>query len=147
MCKDTSWVICDLPLAVRLQFMQYAKPSPFLVAWVYVFLEKPKRAEATCVFIFIFHFVGLRDGWWLTLAWEAAYIQNSNCTILVLRSWLPPDPPPPLFLCETAEKCGAPCTTDQFTCDNGCCLDPGLECDLTPQCSDGSDEETCEDCK
>ncbi|XP_041669488.1 kunitz-type protease inhibitor 1a [Cheilinus undulatus] len=43
------------------------------------------------------------------------------------------------------EKCGAPCTTEQFTCDNGCCLDPGLECDSTPQCSDGSDEQKCED--
>ncbi|XP_044021462.1 kunitz-type protease inhibitor 1a isoform X2 [Siniperca chuatsi] len=43
------------------------------------------------------------------------------------------------------EKCGAACTTDQFTCANGCCLDPGLECDSTPQCSDGSDEQKCED--
>ncbi|KAM9341328.1 kunitz-type protease inhibitor 1a [Symphorus nematophorus] len=43
------------------------------------------------------------------------------------------------------EKCGAPCTTEQFTCDNGCCLDPGLECDSTPQCSDGSDEKKCAD--
>ncbi|XP_018545772.1 LOW QUALITY PROTEIN: kunitz-type protease inhibitor 1a [Lates calcarifer] len=43
------------------------------------------------------------------------------------------------------EKCGAPCTTEQFTCDNGCCLDPGLECDSTPQCGDGSDEKKCED--
>ncbi|XP_034433097.1 kunitz-type protease inhibitor 1a [Hippoglossus hippoglossus] len=43
------------------------------------------------------------------------------------------------------EKCGAPCSTKQFTCSNGCCLDPGLECDATPQCSDGSDEQKCED--
>ncbi|XP_060918456.1 kunitz-type protease inhibitor 1a [Labrus mixtus] len=43
------------------------------------------------------------------------------------------------------ETCGAPCTTDQFTCANGCCLHPGLECDSTPQCSDGSDEFKCED--
>lgn len=50
-------------------------------------------------------------------------------------------------LCTTAEKCNAPCTTEQFTCDNGCCLDPGLECDSTPQCSDSSDEQKCEDCK
>ncbi|XP_036928127.1 kunitz-type protease inhibitor 1a [Acanthopagrus latus] len=42
------------------------------------------------------------------------------------------------------EKCGAPCTTEQFTCDNGCCLDPGLECDSTPQCSDNSDERECD---
>ncbi|XP_029973449.1 kunitz-type protease inhibitor 1a [Salarias fasciatus] len=46
---------------------------------------------------------------------------------------------------EQGEKCGAPCTADQFTCSNGCCLDPGLECDSTPQCSDGSDEEKCQD--
>lgn len=43
------------------------------------------------------------------------------------------------------EKCNGPCTTEQFTCGNGCCLDPGLECDSTPQCSDGSDEQKCED--
>lgn len=43
------------------------------------------------------------------------------------------------------EKCGTPCTTEQFKCENGCCLDPALECDTTPQCSDGSDEKKCED--
>lgn len=43
------------------------------------------------------------------------------------------------------ERCGAPCTAEQFTCDNGCCLDRGLECDETPQCSDGSDEKNCDD--
>ncbi|XP_028251987.1 kunitz-type protease inhibitor 1a [Parambassis ranga] len=43
------------------------------------------------------------------------------------------------------EKCGKPCTPVQFTCANGCCLDPGLECDSTPQCNDGSDEQKCED--
>lgn len=50
-------------------------------------------------------------------------------------------------LCDAGEKCGAPCTRGQFTCDNGCCLDPGLECDTIPQCGDGSDEKKCEDCK
>ncbi|XP_062253369.1 kunitz-type protease inhibitor 1a [Platichthys flesus] len=43
------------------------------------------------------------------------------------------------------ETCGSPCSREQFTCSNGCCLDPGLECDKTPQCSDGSDELKCED--
>ncbi|KAM4541405.1 kunitz-type protease inhibitor 1a isoform 2-T2 [Fundulus diaphanus] len=43
------------------------------------------------------------------------------------------------------EKCGTPCTAEQFTCGNGCCLDQGLECDETPQCTDGSDEANCED--
>ncbi|KAM6968547.1 kunitz-type protease inhibitor 1a [Tautogolabrus adspersus] len=43
------------------------------------------------------------------------------------------------------EKCGAPCTTEEFTCANGCCLHPGLECDSIPQCSDDSDELKCED--
>ncbi|KAG8013620.1 Kunitz-type protease inhibitor 1 [Nibea albiflora] len=43
------------------------------------------------------------------------------------------------------EKCGAPCTADQFTCANGCCLDPGLDCDSKQQCSDGSDEQNCKD--
>uniref|UniRef100_A0A3Q3VP30 Uncharacterized protein n=1 Tax=Mola mola TaxID=94237 RepID=A0A3Q3VP30_MOLML len=42
-------------------------------------------------------------------------------------------------------SCGAPCTTEQFSCENGCCLDPGLECDLTPQCSDRSDEQNCKE--
>lgn len=50
----------------------------------------------------------------------------------------------PLCLCAAGEKCGAPCTTEQFTCGNGCCLDPGLECDSTPQCSDKSDEQECD---
>ncbi|XP_068194418.1 kunitz-type protease inhibitor 1a [Antennarius striatus] len=43
------------------------------------------------------------------------------------------------------ERCDAPCTVEEFTCDNGCCLDPGLECDSAAQCSDGSDEKTCKD--
>ncbi|XP_068607876.1 kunitz-type protease inhibitor 1a [Brachionichthys hirsutus] len=42
-------------------------------------------------------------------------------------------------------RCDSPCTTEEFPCENGCCLDPGLECDGTPQCSDGSDEQRCED--
>ncbi|XP_069008093.1 kunitz-type protease inhibitor 1a [Embiotoca jacksoni] len=46
---------------------------------------------------------------------------------------------------DQGEKCGAPCTINQFTCDNGCCLDPGLECDSAPQCSDSSDELKCKD--
>ncbi|XP_076017619.1 kunitz-type protease inhibitor 1a isoform X2 [Genypterus blacodes] len=43
------------------------------------------------------------------------------------------------------ETCGVTCTPEQFTCANGCCLDPGLECDKEKQCSDGSDEAKCED--
>ncbi|KAA8582323.1 hypothetical protein FQN60_009063 [Etheostoma spectabile] len=43
------------------------------------------------------------------------------------------------------ERCNAPCTTEEFTCANGCCLDRALECDKSPQCSDGSDEQKCED--
>ncbi|XP_017273938.1 kunitz-type protease inhibitor 1a [Kryptolebias marmoratus] len=43
------------------------------------------------------------------------------------------------------EQCGGPCSIEQFTCDNGCCLSPGLECDDTPQCSDKSDENNCAD--
>ncbi|KAJ3613445.1 hypothetical protein NHX12_019694 [Muraenolepis orangiensis] len=39
------------------------------------------------------------------------------------------------------EVCGALCTEEQFTCTNGCCLDPGLECDTKAQCSDKSDED------
>ncbi|KAM9708693.1 kunitz-type protease inhibitor 1a [Menidia menidia] len=46
---------------------------------------------------------------------------------------------------DIGETCGTPCTPDQFSCANGCCLDPALECDSTPQCSDGSDEQKCEE--
>ncbi|XP_024275402.1 kunitz-type protease inhibitor 1b isoform X1 [Oncorhynchus tshawytscha] len=42
------------------------------------------------------------------------------------------------------EVCGSPCNTGQFTCDNGCCLDEDLECDTVTQCSDGSDEASCD---
>lgn len=52
-----------------------------------------------------------------------------------------------LCLSAAGEKCDAPCAPWQFSCANGCCLDPGLECDGTAQCSDGSDEQKCEDCE
>ncbi|KAM6917119.1 kunitz-type protease inhibitor 1a isoform 1-T1 [Lycodopsis pacificus] len=48
------------------------------------------------------------------------------------------------LLIPQGEKCGATCAEGEFTCANGCCLAPGLECDSTPQCSDGSDEQKCE---
>uniref|UniRef100_A0A8C7YLS8 Serine peptidase inhibitor, Kunitz type 1 a n=1 Tax=Oryzias sinensis TaxID=183150 RepID=A0A8C7YLS8_9TELE len=38
----------------------------------------------------------------------------------------------------------SPCSPEDFTCTNGCCLDPNLQCDSVPQCSDGSDEHDCE---
>ncbi|XP_068436557.1 kunitz-type protease inhibitor 1a [Clinocottus analis] len=44
-----------------------------------------------------------------------------------------------------AEKCGTKCKEEEFTCTNGCCLHKGLECDSTPQCSDGSDEQKCDE--
>ncbi|XP_010887835.1 kunitz-type protease inhibitor 1 isoform X2 [Esox lucius] len=43
-----------------------------------------------------------------------------------------------------AEDCGSPCDPGQFTCGNGCCLEPGLECDTMSHCSDGSDEVACD---
>ncbi|RVE57070.1 hypothetical protein OJAV_G00212710 [Oryzias javanicus] len=43
-----------------------------------------------------------------------------------------------------SEKCGSPCSSEQFTCGNECCLEKGYECDGTPQCSDGSDEQSCD---
>uniref|UniRef100_A0A671XD05 Serine peptidase inhibitor, Kunitz type 1 a n=1 Tax=Sparus aurata TaxID=8175 RepID=A0A671XD05_SPAAU len=70
------------------------------------------------------------------------YLTNDECTNACAGSgiyWRCP-----LCLCAAGEKCGAPCTTEQFTCGNGCCLDPGLECDSTPQCSDKSDEQECD---
>ncbi|XP_059908131.1 kunitz-type protease inhibitor 1a [Gadus macrocephalus] len=45
------------------------------------------------------------------------------------------------------EKCGVPCSEDEFTCANGCCLEAGLDCDKVEQCSDGSDEKNCENLK
>ncbi|KAL7380455.1 hypothetical protein ABVT39_018186 [Epinephelus coioides] len=42
-------------------------------------------------------------------------------------------------------RCDTPCTTEEFTCADGCCLAPGLECDSSPQCHDSSDEKNCED--
>ncbi|XP_041928453.1 kunitz-type protease inhibitor 1a isoform X1 [Alosa sapidissima] len=47
----------------------------------------------------------------------------------------------------TVEMCGQSCHSDQFTCANGCCLHPGLECDGEKQCSDGSDENSCAELK
>ncbi|KAG7233565.1 hypothetical protein INR49_006840 [Caranx melampygus] len=41
------------------------------------------------------------------------------------------------------EVCGSTCRPDQLTCDSGCCLDRTLECDGVKHCSDGSDEEHC----
>ena len=54
---------------------------------------------------------------------------------------------PSVCVCVTGERCGTPCKTGEFTCANGCCLGPGLECDTKPQCTDGSDELKCDDCK
>ncbi|KAL6095435.1 spint1 [Pungitius sinensis] len=39
--------------------------------------------------------------------------------------------------------CRSPCGPGQLTCDSGCCLDRGLECDQVKQCKDGADEEPC----
>ncbi|KAF3844725.1 hypothetical protein F7725_007888 [Dissostichus mawsoni] len=41
------------------------------------------------------------------------------------------------------ERCDSPCSAEEFKCENGCCLDRGLECDSTPQCSDNTDEKHC----
>lgn len=43
--------------------------------------------------------------------------------------------------------CSGSCHATQFRCSNGCCIDGFLECDDTPDCSDGSDEATCEKCE
>ncbi|XP_048062935.1 kunitz-type protease inhibitor 1b [Megalobrama amblycephala] len=42
------------------------------------------------------------------------------------------------------EDCSSSCGEDQFKCSNGCCVKKEFECDEQRQCSDGSDEENCE---
>uniref|UniRef100_A0A8C6UKG3 Serine peptidase inhibitor, Kunitz type 1 a n=1 Tax=Neogobius melanostomus TaxID=47308 RepID=A0A8C6UKG3_9GOBI len=49
-----------------------------------------------------------------------------------------------LPLTPAQEKCGQTCAPDQFMCENGCCIVKGLDCDGSPQCSDGSDENGCD---
>ncbi|KAM4664643.1 kunitz-type protease inhibitor 1 isoform 2-T2 [Discoglossus pictus] len=40
--------------------------------------------------------------------------------------------------------CDGHCLPSQFQCTDGCCIEAGLECDEVPDCSDHSDELTCE---
>lgn len=40
--------------------------------------------------------------------------------------------------------CDGHCRRHQFQCSDGCCIDGMLECDDTPNCSDGSDEASCD---
>lgn len=42
------------------------------------------------------------------------------------------------------ERCGEACTQEEYTCENTCCIEKGLECDGNPQCTDGSDEKSCD---
>lgn len=50
-----------------------------------------------------------------------------------------------VFVCDT--DCTSSCGEDKFKCSNGCCVKKELECDEQQQCSDGSDEENCEQCE
>ncbi|XP_051951910.1 kunitz-type protease inhibitor 1b [Xyrauchen texanus] len=42
------------------------------------------------------------------------------------------------------EDCNHPCGEDKFKCSNNCCVKKESECDGQRQCSDGTDEESCE---
>ncbi|KAJ0062673.1 hypothetical protein NL108_004295, partial [Boleophthalmus pectinirostris] len=50
-----------------------------------------------------------------------------------------------MLWCASGEQCGQPCTGGQFKCANDCCIENDLECDGSPQCKDGSDEQNCEE--
>ncbi|XP_029454448.1 kunitz-type protease inhibitor 1 isoform X2 [Rhinatrema bivittatum] len=40
--------------------------------------------------------------------------------------------------------CDGHCLPNQFQCTDGCCIDGTLECDATPDCTDHSDESSCD---
>uniref|UniRef100_M3XL62 BPTI/Kunitz inhibitor domain-containing protein n=1 Tax=Latimeria chalumnae TaxID=7897 RepID=M3XL62_LATCH len=40
-------------------------------------------------------------------------------------------------------ECTGACSKDEFRCENGCCITSSLKCDGIPQCSDKSDEVSC----
>ncbi|KAI2651695.1 Kunitz-type protease inhibitor 1 [Labeo rohita] len=48
-----------------------------------------------------------------------------------------------LNACKNAE-CSSSCREDEFECSNGCCVKKEFECDEQQQCSDGSDEQNCD---
>ncbi|XP_064182107.1 kunitz-type protease inhibitor 1a isoform X1 [Anguilla rostrata] len=73
------------------------------------------------------------------------YLSEEECTKACdgVSAVTPPDISGRMLPQPEGEVCGAECGLDQFTCSNGCCIDKALECDKTPQCSDGSDEDSC----
>ncbi|XP_037343151.2 kunitz-type protease inhibitor 1a isoform X1 [Pungitius pungitius] len=75
------------------------------------------------------------------------YLSEDECTKACAGSEKPGKSGRLLPFDGTKEKCGVACAEGEFTCANGCCLGPGLECDSTPQCSDGSDEVQCDELK
>ena len=40
-------------------------------------------------------------------------------------------------------RCSYVCRDDQFTCENGDCIQNNWRCDGSPDCDDGSDEADC----
>lgn len=74
-----------------------------------------------------------------------AFFHSETISSTPLKSWYLKRQSP---LCAAGERCGdSPCAAEEFTCENGCCLDRALECDSTPQCSDNSDEKHCAECE
>ncbi|XP_058255372.1 kunitz-type protease inhibitor 1a [Hemibagrus wyckioides] len=72
------------------------------------------------------------------------YLSKNECTQACDQVSVAPTPGRHGPIYPSHEECGSPCGSEKFPCANGCCIDKGLKCDQVKQCSDGSDEEQCD---